>query len=229
MVTNIESGFAQSQSPVNLPLNPQDWQEIKVDESLKRNEFRFSIQDQTPMVEIYSDTSMSLIARPLSVDLQQTPVLCWRWRVNRVIDKADLNERSGDDYAARVYLSFVIPDDEKSLALKIQLGLARSIWGDTVPDGAINYVWDNRHKVDTYQPNAYTDRIMMVVAQSGPQKVGQWVWQRRHVGHDMKKFFTPSAKPIQIALAADTDNTAETVQASFANIRFVDEQTSCPP
>jgi hypothetical protein len=34
---------------------------------------------------------------------------------------------------------------------------------------------------------------------------------------------------MQIALAADTDNTSETVQAAFANIRFVDEQTACTP
>lgn len=225
----MSTSDAQPQTPVNLPLDPESWREVTVNNDLKRNTFQFSTENGTPVVEISSNASMSLLAQPISVDLNKTPILCWRWRVNRIIDKADINERSGDDYAARVYLSFAIPDEEKSLGLKLQLGLARSIWGDAVPDGAINYVWDNKNKIGTSQPNTYTDRVMMVVAQSGSKQVGQWVWQRRNVANDIKTFFTPSAKPIQIALAADTDNTSETVQASFADIRFVDVQTVCPP
>ena len=137
-------------------------------------------------------------------------------------------ERQGDDYAARLYLSFEIPPDQQSFGLRMQLGLARTIWGNNVPDGAINYVWDNRQPMDTRMPNAYTDRVTMIVAQTGDQNVGQWVWQRRNVKRDISEYFPSSSKLVQIALAADTDNTGESVRAEFSDIHFVNERSACP-
>ena len=57
-------------------------------------------------LEAIVDRSMSLLARPISVDLAKTPVLCWRWYVDGPVRKADMTKRSGDDYAARVYVAF---------------------------------------------------------------------------------------------------------------------------
>lgn len=36
-----------------------------------------------------------------------------------------------------------------SLATRTKLALARSIFGQSVPDAAISYVWDNRYPVGT--------------------------------------------------------------------------------
>lgn len=210
-----------------LPLTPNQWQEVRLADDIRPNTFVFETNQDEQVLRIDSDASMSMMATSIDVDLSQTPVLCWRWRVNRVLEKADMTERFGDDYAARLYLSVAIPDTDKSLGLRLQLGLARSIWGDQVPDGAINYVWDNRQPVETVMDNAYTDRVAMVVMQSGSDRVGQWVQQSRDVAQDIKQRFTPSAKAVQIALAADTDNTGETVRAEFADIRFAANAASC--
>lgn len=212
---------------VELPLSPEHWQEVRLGEDIRPNTFTFQTANNRPSLRIDSNASMSMMATPIEIDLTQTPVLCWRWRVNRVLDKADMTERFGDDYAARLYLSVAIPESEQSLGLKLQLGLARYIWGDQVPDGAINYVWDNRQPPGTAMPNAYTDRVTVVVTESGGSKAGQWVQQRRDVGEEIARVFTRSAKPVQIALAADTDNTGEAVIAEFADIRFVSAQSPC--
>lgn len=222
------TGTVMAQS-VELPLAPERWQEVRLGNDIRPNTFIFQNDGDGAMLRIDSNASMSMMATPVDVDLSKTPVLCWRWRVNRVLDKADMTERFGDDYAARLYLSVAIPDSEQSLGLKLQLGLARSIWGDQVPDGAINYVWDNRQPVGTAMPNAYTDRVTMVVTESGGSLAGRWVQQRRHIGQEIARLFTPGAKPVQIALAADTDNTGEAVIAEFAEIRFVSDDTPCQP
>ncbi|UOD50040.1 DUF3047 domain-containing protein [Orrella daihaiensis] len=224
MVASASAATAQS---IELPLSPQHWQEVRLGEDIRPNNFKFQTTDNQPLLRIESNASMSMMAIPIDIDLTKTPVLCWRWRVNRVLDKADMTERFGDDYAARLYLSVAIPESEQSLGLRLQLGLARSIWGDQVPDGAINYVWDNRQPPGTTIPNVYTDRVTMVVTESGDSKTGQWVQQRRDVRKDIARLFTPLAKPVQIALAADTDNTGETVIAEFADIRFVSVQSQC--
>lgn len=203
------------------------WQEVRLNADLKPNTFTARDWDGVQALEVRSSGSMSLLARPLEVDLKRTPVLCWRWRVDAPLQSADMTRRNGDDYAARLYVSLALPDSEKSLGLRAQLRLARSIWGPSVPDAAINYVWDNRQPVGTQQPNAYTDRTTMVVLRSGAKDAGGWVQERRHIGRDAARLYGPSASAVQLAITADTDNTGEAARAGFADLHFVAEDTPC--
>ncbi len=203
------------------------WQEVRLKADLKPNLFTVRAWDGVPALEVKSAGSMSLLGRTLEVDLQRTPVLCWRWRIDAPLKSADMTQRSGDDYAARVYVSLALPDTEKSLGLRAQLGIARSIWGASVPDAAVNYVWDNREPVGTERPNAYTNRTTMVVLRSGAADAGAWVQERRNVGRDVARLWGASARPVQLAVTADTDNTGETARAGFADLHWVSEQSAC--
>lgn len=203
------------------------WQEVRLGARLPPNTFTTREWDGVAALEVKSAGSMSLLGRPLEVDLQRTPVLCWRWRVDAPLKSADMSQRSGDDYAARLYVSLALPEAEKSFGLRTQLSIARSIWGPSVPDAAVNYVWDNRQPVGTERPNAYTDRTTMVVLRSGAAHAGGWVQERRNVGRDVARLYGASARPVQAALTADTDNTGETARAGFADLHWVPEQAAC--
>ncbi|MEX2365094.1 MAG: DUF3047 domain-containing protein, partial [Pseudohongiellaceae bacterium] len=160
--------------------------------------------------------------------LQQTPVLCWRWRVERLPDSADMKTKAGDDYAARVYVAFELPTEAMTLTTRIKLGLARRIYGEHLPDAAINYVWDNRYPIGTHMPNAYTDRAHMLVVQSGSELGGQWLEERRNVLTDAKRFIgTNNPQPSLLAIAADTDDTGEYAQSGFAGLHFVSNSEPC--
>jgi len=154
-------------------------------------------------------------------------VLCWRWRVDAVLRAADMTRRSGDDYAARLYVSLALPDADMNFAVRTKLRMARAIWGPQVPDAAINYVWDNRQAVGAEMPNAYTDRTLMVVLRSGDGDARRWVRERRNVAQDAARLFSPNAKAVQLAVAADTDNTGEAAHAGFADIHFVGPDQAC--
>ena len=203
------------------------WREVPLNDKLARNRFALRQWDGVAAVEVHSARSMSLLARPVSVDLAATPVLCWRWRIDQPLAGADLLTREGDDYAARVYVSLAIPAAQQGLALRTQLRLARAIWGPEVPDAALNYVWDNRQPVGTMRPNAYTDRTLMVVQRSGGAAAGRWVWERRDVAQDAAAAFGPAAAPVQLAITADTDNTGESAHAGFADLHFVARSAPC--
>ena len=203
------------------------WREQILKAELPRNRFLFRTWDGAGALEVQSSASMSLRARPLTVDLAATPVLCWRWRIDAPIAQADMLRREGDDYAARVYVSFKLPDAEIGLGLRAKLALARTIWGPDVPDAAVNYVWDNRQPVGTERPNAYTDRTMMVVLRSGAADAGGWVQERRDVRADVARLFSPRARAVQLAVTADTDNTGQTARAGFADLHFVPAGSPC--
>lgn len=207
---------------------PEPWHLVQLDADIPITHYRIIRWDEVTAIEATANTSMALLARPLDVDLAKTPVLCWRWRVDAPLKTADMAQKSGDDYAARVYVAFDLPDDALSWGTRLKLGLARRLFGDQVPDAALNYVWDNRYPVGTERPNAYTERAQMRVLQSGAKLAGQWVLERRNVLADAehafgKREFTATL----LAVASDTDNTGEQARAGFADLHFVGAHASC--
>lgn len=207
---------------------PLPWQTVHLNPKVPATRYRALSWDGRAAVEAQADASMALLARPLEVNLQATPVLCWLWRVDAVLQKADLRQKAGDDYAARVYVTFGLPAESMSLGLRMKLSLGRSLYGDAVPDAAVNYVWDNRHPVGTRAFNAYTDRAALVVQRSGNAEAGRWVGERVNVLADATQAF--GALPFQarqLAIASDTDNTGEQARAGFAELHFVGADEPC--
>ena len=207
---------------------PPPWELVHLDKRVAATHYQVKEWDGVVAIEAVAEKSMALLARPLDIDLIQTPVLCWLWRVDAPLLTADMNKKSGDDYAARVYVSFKLPRQHISLSTRIKLGLARTIYGDQIPDAAINYIWDNRHPTGTLQANAYTDRTQMLVLQTGAGQAGQWVAQRQDVLADARLAFGQvDPEAVQLAIATDTDNTGESARAGFAQLHFVDHTTPC--
>lgn len=207
---------------------PVPWQLIRWEPGVPATSYRQVSWDGVDAVEASAKSSMALLGRMVDIDLSQTPVLCWRWRIDSVVRSADMTRRSGDDYAARIYLAFSLPRDALNLAERAALSLARGIFGHQLPDGAINYVWDNRHAPGTRMPNAYTSRAQMIVQRSGDSEAGVWVSERVDVLKDMERSFGTSKGKLQlVALGSDSDNTRESVRAGFANIHFVQADQPC--
>lgn len=207
---------------------PPDWQVVHIDQRVPATRYRTLQWDGRPAVEASATASMALLARPLEIDLQKTPVLCWMWRVDAVLQQADLARKAGDDYAARVYVAFSLPPESLSVGVRMKLSLGRSLFGNLVPDAAVNYVWDNRHPVGTRAFNAYTDRAAMVVQRSGNGQAAKWVAERVNVLADATRAFgTLPFKATSLAIASDTDNTGETARAGFADLHFVGADEPC--
>lgn len=225
------AGFTASPT---VPLTPgavsAPWRVVPLP-SLKPTEYQALRWDGVDAVQAQADASMALLARDIQVDLGLTPVLCWRWRVENLIAAADMSKKTGDDYPARVYVAFALPPERLSWGTRAQLKLARAIYGGVVPDAALNYVWDNRHPVGTWQPNVYTERTQMKVLRSGPALLGRWVNERVDVLADVQRAFGPL--PVQdlrlnlLAVATDADNTAQQARAGFAELHFVGATAPC--
>jgi hypothetical protein len=216
--------FSESDAPVPVP-----WKIERLSDKFPPTRYTLRRWDGVVGIEAHAKKSMALFGRPVTVDLKKTPFLCWQWRIDAPLASADLSTKAGDDYAARVYLTFTLPPDELGFGTRAKLALARSIYGDQVPDAALNYVWDNKHPVGTLQDNAYTDRTRMLVRRSGASQAGGWVQERRDVGKDFQRAFPGSKGQLTgLAIASDTDNTSEEAHAGFADFRFVASEQECP-
>lgn len=214
--------------PATMGPVPEPWRLIQFDTSIPATTYQTRVWDGVPAVEATANNSMALLAREVEVNLNVTPMLCWRWRVDDVVKNADINTKDGDDYAARVYVAFTLPEDQIGFGLGVKLQFARNLYGDHVPDAALNYVWDNKSTVGHRQFNAYTDRTQMIVQRSGNAQAGTWVSERVDVLSDVTKAYGSDQATISLlALASDTDNTQSTARAGFADLHFVSRDKPC--
>lgn len=207
---------------------PDPWRVVRFDQDIPATQYRVREWDGVNAIEATADRSMALLARPVTVDLAATPMLCWRWRVDAPLSTADMTTKAADDYAARVYLAFKLASSDLSIGTRIKLKLGRTIYGADTPDAALNYVWDNRYPVGTMRWNAYTDRARMIVVQSGAANAGKWVAEQRDIQADfIEAFKIRQPQLISLAIASDTDNTGESAHAGFADFHFVPRGQAC--
>jgi hypothetical protein len=206
---------------------PAPWRVVRVGGARPTTYKLARIGDQAA-VEARVDSSMALLARPISVDLKQTPILCWRWFIQSVVAKADIRKRAGNDFAARVYIGFDMPDSAMDGMTRMKLSLARQFLGANLPDAALTYVWDNRSAVGTTMKSPYTSRQQLIVVQSGNGRAGEWVTQRVNVATDFARAFAGKpGRAIELAIAADGDNTHSSGRAAFADLHFVALDQQC--
>ena len=90
-----------------------------------------------------------------------------------------------------------------------------------MPGAALCYVHALNTEAGTVAPNAYSDRIQMLVVADGPVQRDEWFEFERDVIADYEAAFGESApRIVGIALAADTDDTGETSVAYFGDVRL---------
>lgn len=199
---------------------PNGWRVAKLP-GVTATRFRMVNFDGETVVQMDASKSAATLHRRVRIDPDETPMLRWRWRVRDLVDGADLYRKQGDDLPARLYVMFDYPLDKLSLIERGKILLARSAAGDMVPAAALCYVWDGKLPAGTKLWNAYSDRVRVVVVESGSRRLDQWVVEERDISADFRAAFGEEPPPVSgVAIAADTDQTGETVRAWFGDISF---------
>ena len=190
--------------------------------NVKPNYFALVLDEGKTVLKVDSTSSAGSMAIPAALLGSQTSAtLQWRWKVDRLLEKANMDETIGDDHSARLYVFFDVPLESLSLADRTRIKLARSISGIDVPGAALCYVWDNKHRIGYTAWSPFTRQLRKVVLQSGPAAVGQWRSESRDVAADFKEAFGFDAPAITgISVGNDTDNTEDRVTTWFGDVAF---------
>jgi len=145
--------------------------------------------------------------------------------VDGVVADGNARTKAGDDYAARLYVTFDY--DDLGLLDRAKLTALRALGYDEIPTRALNYIWANRVAQGTFLENAYTDWVVMVAVRSGDRNAGTWVTQRRNVLADYRAAFGGDPPPVNgVAIMTDTDNTDGEATAYYGDILFRAKDTS---
>lgn len=168
-------------------------------------ETRYQLQTVDDVVVLRADSheAGSGLFKEQTVDLEKTPFLNWSWRIGNRLTGLNEQIKSGDDYAARVYV--------------IAKG-GPAFWQTK----AINYVWSGNNAKFSVWANAFAGNDVMMLALRGPEAaLNVWHTEKRNVRADLQKLFGEDFRTIDaVALMTDTDNSRGQASAFYGDIWF---------
>lgn len=155
------------------------------------------------VLQAKSHSGASGLFKEQRIDLQKTPFLNWRWRIENRLSNLNEQEKSGDDYSARIY---------------IVISGGWAFWKTK----AINYVWAGNSAKGSIWSNAFAGKnAMMIALRSSRDETHTWYQEKRNILQDLKKQFGAGIRYIDaVALMTDTDNSEGKALSYYGDIYF---------
>ena len=200
---------------------PDGWEPLNFPKIPAHTRYRVVRDEGVWVLRADSAGAASGLIRRVSVDLARYPILRWRWRVENVLEDGDVRHKSGDDYPARVYLTFDYDPDAVSLWDRVRYRTARALYGE-LPAAALTYIWANRAPTGSIVDNPYAGPfVKMFVLESGADHAGRWRDAERNVLEDFRRAFGREPPLLNgVALMTDSDNTGGRATAFYGDLTF---------
>jgi hypothetical protein len=200
---------------------PTGWKPLTFKKIERHTVYSLVKDGDTAVVKAVAESSASGLVREIKINPRKFPFVQWRWKVDNILKKGDVRTKEGDDYPARIYVTFEYDSSKLGFFEKARDEAIRLLYGQYPPTGAINYIWESKSPQGTMIPNPYTSRVIMIVVESGLTKINQWVTEERNLYEDYKKAFAQEPPMISgVAIMTDTDNTGESATAYYGDILF---------
>lgn len=200
---------------------PVGWKQLTF-EKIKSHSRYFLIKDgNTLVIQAVSKASASGLIRKIRINPEKYPIIQWRWKVTNIYKNGDVTSKDGDDYPARLFITFEYDPEKIGLLETIKFKLAKLVYGEYPPVGTINYIWASKAPIGTIVPSPYTDRDKMIVIESGEDALNTWITEERHLFNDYINAFGVKPPVISgIAIMTDSDDTKESATAFYGDIIF---------
>ena len=173
-------------------------------------------------VRIATVESMSMLFRREAAAIAQTPMLSWRWRVLEAGPATDLAIKGADDRSAALYVSFPYDSARASLWERIRRPVVELGQGADAPGKVLVYVWGGvRPRGTRFDSPHMGSASGNWVLRSGAAPTGTWFEESVDLAADFEAVFGyPAPDPVQIAVSADSDDSAARSVAEITDIRF---------
>jgi hypothetical protein len=138
----------------------------------------------------------------VKVDLKKTPILRWRWRVNKLPKGADGRKSGKDDQALAIYVGA----------------------SDWLKKKTIAYRWETETPKGTIGNSSYGGGIVKVkwfCLRNKESGTGKWYVEQRNIAQDFQKAFGFIPKEFALSVCANSQYTKSESQAEVDYIEFV--------
>lgn len=203
---------------------PQEWSPLLITRTKKQTQYSLEQEQGRTVLHARAEAAASGLMQELNIEAAQLSKLDWQWKVKSLINSADNTLGATEDSPVRIVLAFDGDKDALPFADQMMFETGKLISGRDIPYATLMYIWENKAPVGTVINNSRTGRIKMLVAASGNAGIGQWHHFSRNISEDFQAAF--GEKPgrlIGLGVMTDTDNTGESVEAWYGDIRLLQE------
>ena len=208
-----------SQAPAGAT-PPGGWQPWVLAKFKRPTTYRMVRDSGGTVVHAQADASASGLVHALAeLDPRRYRDLGWHWKIEQLIKAQDNTRRATEDAPARVIVKFggdraKLDFGERAFAAKV-----KAMTGYEMPHATLMYIWARDSVLETVIPNHHTERVKMIVAESGPARLGAWRTLKRDLYADFRRAFDEEPGPIiGVGIMTDTDNTGEQARAWYGDI-----------
>jgi Protein of unknown function (DUF3047) len=229
--TGGESSVAPSDEPPLATFSagtagslPAGWRPLVILRTKRQTDYQLVDDSGKTVLRARAVNASSALMHDLSADPNERPWLSWQWKIDNLLKTADNTRRATEDSPVRIVLGFDGDKDTLPFADQILFETAKVVTGHDFPYATLMYIWENKEPVGTVIRSSHSSRIKMMVAASGVDGVGRWREFTRNIVEDYEKAF--GEKPgrlLGVGVLTDTDNTGETIEAWYGDIRLMRE------
>jgi len=159
-----------SKQPVGAKGIPEGWKGQNW--GSPKYDFTIVSDDGRKALNMKSVSEGSTVSKDIKgkINLKETPVLEWSWKVTVLPKGANSCHKATDDQAGQVFV----------------------VWPrfpEAVHSQIIGYMWDTTQPVGTICESEKTGTVTYIVLRSGTAELGKWVTEQRNVVDDFKKIY----------------------------------------
>ena len=221
--------FASATPPASIPLFsnqstalvPKEWAFQPVRNAPHPTKYALVRDDElgVTVLEGSANAAAGALIYRFDGDARINSKLRFKWKPGNLIVSSDPRTKGGDDYVARIYITFAVDPERAGVKEKAENAIAHMLYGETPPHAALSYVFTHKAALGSIITSPYTQRVKKIVLDADPASVGKWKSFTRDIYDDYKRAFGEEPTRISgIAIMIDTDNTGESASARFGDI-----------
>ena len=132
---NLNKGLAVGQfSSLQPGMDPPPgWEPLVFKKIDRHTRYELVMDDGVVVVKAISTAAASGLIRKIQINPMEYPIVEWRWKVSNVLQKGDVTKKKGDDYPARIYITFAYDPSKLSFADSIKYKAAKLMYGEYPP------------------------------------------------------------------------------------------------
>jgi hypothetical protein len=177
------------------------WEQLKFG---RPTDYSIVREGSSNCLKAVADQTCSALMTKVELKPPARLVVRWQWKIDHVPTNSTDNIASSFDHTARIIIAF------------------DTFFG---PPRTLNYVWANRENIGAEFPHPLSGRAQMIALQSGNQKAGAWIAEKRDVTADWHLLFGDKPMPaiVAVGVITDSENTGTQVTGCYQNIELLAE------
>lgn len=179
-------------------------------------------EDAKAVLQARATSSVSGLKHRVNRPAQEFSLIRWRWRIDSILQGADVGDRHAEDAPARLLLAFEGDRSRLSMREMMVAEQFQLFTGQAMPYATLMYVWDTTRHEGEVVHNPHSSRIRKVVVQSGGSQAGRWVsYQRDFLADFLKAFGEAPGQLTGVGVMTDSDNTRQSARCLYGDVELI--------